>query len=42
LWEVWLKNENLAHVGGNPHSFTYHLILFVCLFVCLFCFCWVF
>jgi hypothetical protein len=30
LWEVWLKTENLALVGGNPHSFTYHLILFVC------------
>jgi hypothetical protein len=30
LWEVWLKIENLALVGGNSHSFTYHLILFVC------------
>jgi hypothetical protein len=30
LWEVWLKIENLALVRGNPHSFTYHLILFVC------------
>jgi len=32
LWEVWLKTKNLALVGGNPNSFTYHLILFVCLF----------
>jgi hypothetical protein len=30
LWEVWLKAENLTLVGGNPRSFTYHLILFVC------------
>jgi hypothetical protein len=30
LWEVWLKTENLALVGENTHSFTYHLILFVC------------
>jgi hypothetical protein len=34
LWEVWLKIENLALVGGNPHSFTYHLI--VCLFLLYF------
>jgi hypothetical protein len=33
LWEVWLKTENLALVGGDPHSFTYHLI--VCLFLFL-------
>jgi len=30
LWEVWLKTVNLVLGGGNPHSFTYHLILFVC------------
>jgi hypothetical protein len=30
LWKVWLKIENLTLVGGNPHSFPCHLILFVC------------
>jgi hypothetical protein len=36
LWEVWLKTENLALVGGNPHYFPCHLI--VCLFFILLCF----
>jgi len=30
LWKVWLNTENLALVGGNPHSFPCHLILFIC------------
>jgi hypothetical protein len=36
LWEVWLKTENLALVGGNPHYFSLSLDC------CLFCFYYVF
>jgi hypothetical protein len=40
VWKVWLKTENLALVGGNPHSFPDYLILLY--FVYWFCFCCVF
>jgi hypothetical protein len=35
-WKVWLKTENLALVGGNPHHFSLSFDFMSCVLVVIF------